>query len=72
MVRVAMAGLGKMGLSHHAIVNAHPGVKVVAACDKTAYLTDVLTKYTGLKCYEMQLPDRSAPLQALAIVMSQI
>jgi len=52
MVRVAMAGLGKMGLSHHAIVNAHPGVKVVAACDKTAYLTDVLTKYTGLKCYD--------------------
>ncbi len=46
-----MIGLGKMGLSHHAIVNAHPGVKVVAACDTTSYLTDVLTKYTGLKCY---------------------
>lgn len=46
-----MIGLGKMGLSHHAIVNAHPGVKVVAACDTTTYLTDVLTKYTGLKCY---------------------
>jgi predicted dehydrogenase len=40
-----------MGLSHHAIVNAHPGIKVVAACDTSAYLTDVLTKYTGLKCY---------------------
>jgi predicted dehydrogenase len=46
-----MVGLGKMGLSHHAIVNAHPGIKVVAACDTSAYLTDVLTKYTGLKCY---------------------
>ena len=52
MLRVGMIGLGKMGLSHHAIVNAHPGVKVVAACDQTAYLTDVLTKYTGLKCYD--------------------
>lgn len=51
MLRVGMIGLGKMGLSHHAIVNAHPGVQVVAACDTTAYLTDVLTKYTGLKCY---------------------
>jgi scyllo-inositol 2-dehydrogenase (NADP+) len=52
MLRLGMVGLGKMGLSHHAIVNAHPDVKVVAACDKTAYLTDVLTKYTGLKCHE--------------------
>jgi predicted dehydrogenase len=47
-----MVGLGKMGLSHHAIFNAHPGVKVAAACDQTAYLTDVLTKHTGLKCYD--------------------
>ena len=52
MLRVGMVGLGKMGLSHHAIVNAHPGVKVVAACDQTAYLTDVLTKHTGLTCYD--------------------
>ena len=52
MLRLGMVGLGKMGLSHHAIVNAHPGVKVVAACNQTAYLTDVLTKYTGLKCYD--------------------
>ena len=51
MIRVGMIGLGKMGLSHHAIVNAHPGIQVVAACDTTAYLTDVLAKYTGLKCY---------------------
>ena len=42
---------GQDGLSHHAIVSAHPEVQVVAACDTTAYLTDVLTKYTGLKCY---------------------
>ncbi len=52
MLRVGMVGLGKMGLSHHAIVNAHPGVNVVAACDQTAYLTDVLAKHAGLKCYD--------------------
>jgi hypothetical protein len=46
-----MVGIGKMGLSHHAIVNSHPRVKIAAACDTTAYLTDVLGKYTGLKCY---------------------
>lgn len=51
MVRIGMIGLGKMGLSHLAIVRAHPQVQLVAACDSTAYLTDVLSKHTGLKCY---------------------
>ena len=46
-----MVGLGKMGLSHLAIVRAHPSVNLVAGCDATAYLTDVLTKHSGLKCY---------------------
>jgi predicted dehydrogenase len=47
-----MVGLGKMGLSHHAIARAHPDVTVVAACDQLGYLTSVLTKYTGLTCYD--------------------
>ena len=51
VVRVGMVGLGKMGLSHLSIVRAHPEVELVAACDTMAYLTDVLGKYTGLKCY---------------------
>ncbi len=51
MIRIGMIGLGKMGLSHLSMVRAHPSVVLVAACDTTTYLTDVLTKYTGLKCY---------------------
>ena len=51
MVRIAMVGLGKMGLSHLAIVRAHPQVQLVAGCDSMSYLTDILTKHTGLKCY---------------------
>jgi predicted dehydrogenase len=47
-----MIGLGKMGLSHLAIVRAHPGVELVAACDTMTYLNDVLSKHTGLKCYD--------------------
>jgi scyllo-inositol 2-dehydrogenase (NADP+) len=50
-VRMAMVGLGKMGLSHLAIVRAHPQIDLVAGCDATTYLTDVLEKHTGLKCY---------------------
>lgn len=51
MIRVGMVGLGKMGLSHLAIVRAHPDVELVAGCDTMTYLTDVLKTHTGLKCY---------------------
>ena len=51
MIRVALIGLGKMGISHHAIINAHPDAELVAICDTTAYVLDVLSKYTGVKCY---------------------
>ncbi len=51
MVRVGVVGLGKMGASHHAIINAHPDVKVAAVCDSTGYVLDVLSKYTGVNGY---------------------
>ena len=53
MIRTAMVGLGKMGLSHLAIARA-PSRRSSSwpAATQTAYLTDVLTKYTGLKCYD--------------------
>ena len=51
MIRTAMVGLGKMGLSHLAIVRAHPEINLVAGCDPSTYLTDILNKHSGLKCY---------------------
>jgi len=52
LIRTAMVGLGKMGLSHLSILRAHPDIDLVAGCDSSAYLTDILTKYSGLKCYD--------------------
>jgi scyllo-inositol 2-dehydrogenase (NADP+) len=49
MIRLALIGLGKMGLSHLAIVNSHPDVELVAVCDTNAYVAKTLNKYTGLK-----------------------
>jgi scyllo-inositol 2-dehydrogenase (NADP+) len=49
--RVALIGVGKMGLSHLAILNAHPDVTVAAVCDRSGYLLDVLGKYGGFNCY---------------------
>lgn len=51
MVRVAVVGLGKMGISHLGIIRAHKDVEVAAVCDSTSYILDVLAKYTGLKTY---------------------
>jgi predicted dehydrogenase len=51
MLRIGMVGLGKMGLSHLAIVRAHPLVERVVACDSSTYLTEVLGRHAGLACY---------------------
>lgn len=50
-IRVALFGLGKMGLSHQAIINTHPDVDLVAVCDTAEYLLDILKKYTGVRTY---------------------
>lgn len=52
MIKVAVVGLGKMGLSHLSMINAHPDVQVVGICDATGYMLDVLTKYTGLPTFK--------------------
>ncbi len=68
MIRTAMVGLGKMGLSHLAILRAHPELDLVAGCDSTAYLTDILTKYSGLKCYDdFDRMLEQEPLDALVV-----
>ncbi len=46
-IKVAVVGLGKMGLSHYAMINAHPDVEVVSICDSSSYVLGVLKKYTG-------------------------
>lgn len=51
MIRVGAVGLGKMGLSHQALLNAHPGVELAAICDSSSYVLGVLGKHTGLTTY---------------------
>ena len=46
-LRIAVVGLGKMGISHFAILNAHPDVEVIA-CDGSLLLTDVLEKNVNM------------------------
>jgi predicted dehydrogenase len=50
-VRVGVVGLGKMGLSHHSLINAHPDVTLAGVCDSSGYILDVLQKYTGVATF---------------------
>lgn len=51
MLKAAIIGLGKMGLSHASIVNAHPDVELVAVCDTSTLVLDAFKKYTKTKTY---------------------
>jgi predicted dehydrogenase len=50
-LKVGVVGLGKMGLSHFAIVNAHPDVEAVA-CDGSGFMVDVLSKNISTPIYK--------------------
>jgi predicted dehydrogenase len=51
-IRAGLIGVGKMGISHYAILGAHPEVEVSAICDSAAYLTSALRKYTGVETFK--------------------
>lgn len=50
MVKIGLAGLGKMGLSHFAIVNSHPEAQV-SVCDSSKMVLDVVGRYTGVPVF---------------------
>ncbi len=51
MVKVGLIGLGKMGLSHLAIVRPHPAVDVAAVCDGNGLLASAVADATGVPSY---------------------
>jgi predicted dehydrogenase len=50
MIKVGIVGLGKMGISHYALMHAHPDVEAIA-CDASKYVLGVLEKNTGVSGY---------------------
>jgi predicted dehydrogenase len=51
MIKAGIIGLGKMGLSHAAIVNPHPSVELVAVCDTSSIVLDAFKKFSEIKVY---------------------
>lgn len=68
MVRLAVVGVGKMGLSHTSILGAHPDVSIEAICDSSGYMLDILGKYTGMRGAEDYFAMlENVPLDAVVI-----
>jgi len=68
MIKAAIVGAGKMGLSHQSIFNAHPDIALQAVCDTSAYVLDVLAKYTRVSTftdYKRMLDE--APLDCIIV-----
>jgi predicted dehydrogenase len=51
MIRIAVVGLGKMGLSHLSMIRVHPEVELVGVCDTSKFMTDVLERNAGIATF---------------------
>ncbi len=52
MIRAGLVGLGKMGLSHCAIINAQKNVDLVAVCEPNSFVNAALNRYGDYTCYK--------------------
>ncbi len=50
-MRIGLIGLGKMGISHCAILGAHPRVEIAGVCDSAMYITSALHKQAGFETF---------------------
>lgn len=50
-LKAGIIGLGKMGISHAAIVSPHPNVELVAVCDTSSLVLDVFRKFSKVNAY---------------------
>ncbi len=68
MVRVGIVGVGKMGLSHLALFNAHSQVDVTGICEPQSFVASAVESQTGIETYKTheKLID-NAPLDAVVI-----
>ena len=52
MIRAAVIGLGRMGISHAAIANTHPDVDLVGMCDVSTFILSALRQYSTTPCFD--------------------
>ncbi len=72
MKKIALIGIGKMGVSHLAIANQTPGIEVKAICDTSKPLLRAIeknTKFAGYTDYKKMI--ERTPLDGVMILSSK-
>jgi predicted dehydrogenase len=67
-LKVGIIGAGRMGITHHCIVNSRPDVRVVAIADPSVLIGKLLGKYAGVSPYkDYQAMLEREPLDAVLV-----
>lgn len=51
MLKAGIIGMGRMGITHFSIINAHPRVRVVSVCDQSKTMLKFFDKYVGTRTF---------------------
>ena len=51
MIKIALIGAGKMGISHLAILGGYDNTEIVGVCDTSKMVIDFLTKHGKFQCF---------------------
>ncbi len=73
MKNIALIGIGKMGMSHLAIANQTPGIKVKAICDRSKPLLRLVKKNTSFSEYsDYKRMIDEVPLDGIMIIVQNL
>jgi len=67
-LKVGIVGEGRMGITHHSIINSRPDVQVTAIADPSTVVNTLIEKYVKVRTYKnaADMLDRE-PLQAILV-----
>src|SRR5690242_7169641 len=51
MLSGAVIGFGRMGITHFAILNSHPAVRMTAICDSSSFVARNFEKHTSVRAF---------------------
>ena len=52
LLKGGLIGLGRMGITHLAILNSHPNIAMTAACDTSSFVSRQFQRFSRLSVYE--------------------
>ena len=50
-IKIGIIGIGRMGITHHSIINSHPDVDIDSVADPTTFVLKMMSKYIPVKTY---------------------